>query len=97
MLVGSAVVSVATGGTADAIATLVVIATNGVLGYVTEGEAESVISALTTDDARRAQVRVIRNGAEVDVPAADLVRGDLYIVGAGIRWRPMHGWSGPTA
>jgi len=85
MLVGSAAVSVATGGTADAIATLVVIATNGVLGYVTEGEAESVIGSLTTDDARRAQVRVVRDGVEIDVPAADLVRGDLYMIGAGIQ------------
>jgi Ca2+-transporting ATPase len=85
MLAGSAVVSVATGGVADAVATLAVIATNAVLGYVTEGQAESVISALTEDDARIAKVRVIRDGVEIEAPAADLVRGDLYVVGAGMQ------------
>ncbi len=85
LLASSAVISVATGGTVDAIATLAVIATNAVLGYVTEGQAESVISALTSDDARRAQARVIRDGVEVDVPAAELVCGDLYLVGGGMQ------------
>ncbi|MAU51744.1 MAG: ATPase [Roseovarius sp.] len=83
LLAGSAAVSVATGGVADAVATLVVIAANGVLGYVTEGQAESVIEALTSDDARRMQVRVIRDGKEMEVPAAELVRGDLYLLGSG--------------
>lgn len=83
MLAGSAVVSVATGGAADALATLVVVAANGVLGYVTEGEAERVISALTADDAQKAQARVIRDGVDIEIPAAELVSGDLYLVSAG--------------
>lgn len=84
MLAGSAAVSVATGGVADAVATLVVIATNGVLGYVTEGQAESVIEALTSDDVRRVQVRVLRDGQQREVPASELVSGDVYLVRAGM-------------
>jgi len=85
MLAGSAVVSGATGGSADALATLTVIAANAVLGYVTEGQAEAVIETLTVDDARRVTVPVLRDGAAIAVPSSELVRGDLYRVGPGMQ------------
>ena len=85
MLAGSAVVSVVSGGTADAVATVTVIAVNAVLGYVTEGQAEAVIEALTVDDVKRETVTVLRDGIEIEIPAADLVRGDLYRVGPGMQ------------
>lgn len=83
MLTVSSVVSAATGGISEAVATLAVVATNAVLGFVTEGQAESVIHALMDDTAGRARVTVLRDGAEVEILAADLVRGDLYRLAAG--------------
>lgn len=85
LLAGSSIVSVVSGGAADAVATLTVIVANGVLGYVTEGQAESVIGALTADDARRLRARVIRDGTAIDIPAAELVPGDLYLLSAGLQ------------
>ncbi|SEQ26866.1 cation-translocating P-type ATPase [Thalassovita taeanensis] len=83
MLGGSAVVSLATGGVADAVATLAVVMVNGVLGYVTEGQAESVIHALMESGTGNENVTVLRDGQPVEIAAADVVRGDLYAVRAG--------------
>lgn len=81
MLVGSAAVSVATGGVADAVATLSVVALNGVLGYVTEGQAERRIHALTGQSEH--PVRVLRDGAVLSLPSNRLVAGDVVLVSAG--------------
>ena len=78
MLIGSAVVSLASGGVADAVATLAVVVANGVLGYVTEGQAEHVLARLSRDgDGARA--RVLRGGREIVVEAEALVRGDICL------------------
>lgn len=95
MLAGSAAVSVATGGVTDAVATLVVIVTNGALGYVTEGQAESVIEALTSEDVCRVQVRVLRDGQQREVPASELVRDDVYLVRARLQRRPLERFARP--
>ena len=81
MLVGSAAVSFATGGVADAVATLSVVALNGVLGYVTEGQAERRIHALTGQSEH--PVRVLRDGAVLSLPSNRLVSGDVVLVSAG--------------
>jgi Ca2+-transporting ATPase len=83
MLAGSAVVSLLTGGVADAVATLSVVAVNGVLGYVTEGQAERTIHALT--DQSDHPVPVLRQGRETRIPASALVPGDLIRLHAGAR------------
>ncbi|GGB38100.1 calcium-transporting P-type ATPase, PMR1-type [Roseibium aquae] len=83
MLVGSSVVSLATGGIADAVATLSVVAANGVLGFVTEGQAERTIHALT--DQSDQQVHVLRGGRTVSIPASQLVFGDILTLKAGVR------------
>lgn len=83
LLAGSSAVSLATGGIADATATLAVVALNGVLGFVTEGQAERTIHALVDTSTHR--VRAIRDGEETRLPASELVPGDLLVVGPGIQ------------
>ncbi len=75
LLAGSSVVSLASGGVTDAVATLTVVAINGVLGYVTEGQAERAIHALM--DTSGQSVRVIRDGATAEIRAAAIVPGDI--------------------
>jgi Ca2+-transporting ATPase len=81
MLAGSSAVSLATGGVADAAATLAVVALNGVLGFVTEGQAERTIHSLVDTKANRA--RAIRDGTDIRLPASELVPGDMIVVTAG--------------
>lgn len=81
MLAGSAVVSLATGGIADALATLSVVLVNAVFGYVTEGQAEAAIHSLMDNSGE--SVVVLRDGAEVTVRAAEVVRGDIYVARPG--------------
>ena len=81
MLAGSAVVSLATGGVADAVATLSVVMVNAVFGYVTEGQAEASIHSLM--DSSTESVTVLRDGQELRLRAAEVVRGDIYIARPG--------------
>src|SRR5918996_944953 len=69
LLAGSSIVSATTGGVADAVATLAVVALNGVLGFVTEGQAERIIHALVDTSTHRA--RAIRDGEETRLPAGE--------------------------
>lgn len=81
LLTGSAVISIATGGVVDAVATLAVVAANAVLGYITEGQAESAIHSLMDTSAQEVTVR--RDGRELRIRSAELVPGDLHVVGPG--------------
>ncbi len=81
MLAGSAIISIASGGVADAVATLTVVAVNGILGYVTEGQAERTIHALT--DQTDHPVQIVRGGIETEVAASGLVPGDILKLRAG--------------
>jgi len=82
MLGGSAVVSVATGGVADAVATLSVVMINAVFGYATEGQAEATIHKMMDQSAQ--SVPVLRAGREIQIPSAQIVPGDVLIVRPGI-------------
>jgi P-type Ca2+ transporter type 2C len=62
-----------------AIAAVVVL--NGVIGYVTESRAEHAIRSLGLT--RMPSVRVMRDGAERDLPAEALVPGDLIALSRG--------------
>ena len=77
MLTASAAISLATGGLADAIATMAVVGVNAVFGYITEGQAESAIHALI--DTSSQNVHVLRDGIETVVKGADLVPGDILL------------------
>jgi P-type Ca2+ transporter type 2C len=78
LLAGSTVLSMLTGGVADGVVILGVIAINGVIGYLTEATAERTISSLTRDDAP--DVDVIRQAAPARIPIAAVVPGDLILL-----------------
>ena len=75
LLGAAAVLSLATGGLAEAVAIAGVIALNAGIGFATESEAESTISALS--ESRATTVGVIRSGRRFEVPAEDVVMGDV--------------------
>ncbi|HWP00548.1 MAG TPA: HAD-IC family P-type ATPase [Methylococcus sp.] len=77
----SAVVSVITGSVADAMVILGVVLINAVIGYVTESSAERTINALGKVGPSRA--RVIRDGEHVEIPATEVVVGDLLVLTPG--------------
>lgn len=81
LLAGSAVVSIVTGGLADALVIGGVILLNAAIGYATESHAERVIRALGEDPPPPA--RVLRDGRAVAVPAEEVVRGDILLLEPG--------------
>lgn len=81
MLGISAIISLATGGTADAVVIAAVVAINAAIGFLTEDYAERTIAALTRLNAGPAQV--IRGGATLVLPRSGLVAGDLLLLAPG--------------
>ena len=83
LLVAATVIAVAMGDNIEAIAILVVIVINAGIGFFTEWKAQQALSALQKQSVRFAHV--IREGAESEIPAAELVPGDLVVLAAGAR------------
>lgn len=81
LLIAAAVISLAIGETADAVVILAVVLLNAVLGVIQEFKAEKSLAALKTLSAPEA--KVIREGALFELPACELVPGDLILVEAG--------------
>ena len=75
LLGAGALLSIATGGLLDAAIILGVIGLNGAIGFIAEARAEETIGSLR--ESRAPMSRVVRNGKECDVPAEELVPGDL--------------------
>src|SRR5205807_6995427 len=75
LLAAGAVLSIATGGFLDAAIILGVIGLNSAIGFIAEARAEETIGALS--ESRAPVARVLRNGKECEVPAEELVPGDL--------------------
>jgi len=65
----------------DAIVIATVVILNGVLGHVQEAKAENAVAALARMTA--ASVAVVRDGKPRRLPSAELVRGDLLVLGEG--------------
>ena len=65
----------------ESIAILAILLLNGVLGFVQEYRAEKALDALKQLSAPIATV--IRDGAESDIPAEQLVTGDIVLLEAG--------------
>ncbi len=78
LLLGSAVLSAATGGIGDAVAILAVVGVNATIGYLTESSAERTIRSLEQRGPRKA--RVVRAGETIEVDFAELVPGDLLLL-----------------
>jgi P-type Ca2+ transporter type 2C len=75
LLGAGALLSIATGGLLDAAIILGVIGLNGAIGYFAEARAEQTICSLS--ESRPPIARVLRDGTECEVPAEDLVPGDV--------------------
>lgn len=83
VLLAAAVVAAAIGEPIEALAILAIVILNALLGFAQEWRAEQAIAALRALAAPHAQV--LRNSARRDVPAAELVRGDIVWLDAGAR------------
>ncbi len=79
----AALVALVIGEAVEAVAILAIVVLNAVLGFVQEWRAEQAMEALRSMAAPRAQA--IRDGARTELPAADLVVGDLVWLEAGAR------------
>jgi Ca2+-transporting ATPase len=65
----------------EAIAILAVVLLNAIMGFVQEARAESAVAALRQIAA--AQARVLREGQRREVPAAEIVPGDIILIEEG--------------
>ncbi|MGC9967282.1 MAG: HAD-IC family P-type ATPase [Syntrophobacteraceae bacterium] len=74
-------ISLLTGGMADAVVIMVVVAINSSIGFVTENEAETTISSLKT--LRNPSAVVVREGERKRIAAQNVVPGDLVILEPG--------------
>jgi Ca2+-transporting ATPase len=75
-------VSFATGGAADAVVILGVIALNGVIGYVTESEAEKTIESFK--NIVRPGALVLRDGEQREIGLKEIVPGDVLVLRPGV-------------
>ena len=83
LLVAATVVAFTVDESIQAVAILVVIVLNAAIGFFTEWKAEQALSALEKQTVRVAHV--IREGAQGEILAAELVPGDLVVLTAGAR------------
>jgi Ca2+-transporting ATPase len=83
ILIGAAVVSAAVGDLKDPIVIAIVLLINAVLGYVQESRADDALAAL--QQMLEVIVRVRRGGETLEVPARELVPGDIVLMEAGDR------------
>ncbi len=90
VLLAATIVSALLGEIADAVTIMAILVLNAVLGFIQEFRAERSIESLKSLTAPEA--RVLRDGLESRIPAADLVPGDIVLLEAGdripadIRW-----------
>jgi len=81
VLIVAAVVSGIVGEPVDTIAIIVIVLLNAAIGFAQEWRAERAMAALRSMAAPSARVR--RDGSVCELPAADLVPGDVVLLEAG--------------
>ena len=81
ILVGAAIVSLVIKQWTTAIVLIVITLFNALVGLRQEGKAESAMNALQS--MMKATARVRRDGVEAEIPAEQLVVGDVVLVTAG--------------
>jgi P-type Ca2+ transporter type 2C len=81
VLLGAAVLTVATGDWTDAAVIALVIVVNTSVGVAQEVKADRAITGLASLAAPHA--RVLRDGRQTEIPAADVVVGDLLVLAEG--------------
>jgi Ca2+-transporting ATPase len=82
LLGASAVLSLATGGLADALVIVGVVLINATIGFVTEVQAERTITSLVNTSAHSALL--VRDGSVVQIPAEGVVPGDILVLSPGM-------------
>ncbi len=83
LLLAATVVAFTLGENIEAVAVLVVIVLNATVGFLTEWRAEQALTALQRQAVPTAHV--LRESEEHEIPAAELVPGDVVLVAAGSR------------
>jgi Ca2+-transporting ATPase len=81
ILCGAAIVSLAVKEWSTAVLLLALTVLNAVVGLRQEGKAESAMNALKS--MMKATARVRRDGIEAEIPAEELVVGDVVLIAAG--------------
>ena len=81
ILVGATVVSFAIGELGTALLLVAITLLNAIIGLRQEGKAKSAMNALKS--MMKATARVRRDGAEAEIPAEELVIGDVIMISAG--------------
>jgi Ca2+-transporting ATPase len=81
VLLVAAALTIATGDWPDTTVILLVIAVNTTVGVAEEVRADRAIAALASLAAP--QARVVRDGRAIELPAADVVAGDLLVLAEG--------------
>ena len=80
-MIVAAIVSAAVGEVSDSIVILAIVVVNAFLGIYQEGKAEKSVEALQKMSAPNA--KVIREGRQMEVPAANVVPGDIVVLETG--------------
>ncbi len=83
LLVAAALIALAMNEWLEAGAIVIVIALNSLIGFATEWRADQALAALRRQVVPEAEV--IRGGRERQIPAAELVPGDVVLLAAGQR------------
>jgi len=81
ILIAAAVISGFIGDLTDTIIILAIIIINAVVGFIQEYRAEKAMEALNNMVANHA--RILRKGKKIDLPASDIVPGDVVVLEAG--------------
>ncbi|GAB2953276.1 cation-transporting P-type ATPase [Nonomuraea fastidiosa] len=81
VLLVAAVLTIGTGDWTDAVVIMLVIVVNTAVGVAQEVRADRAITALA--DLTTPEARVVRDGQQRQIPASEVVRGDLLVLAEG--------------